>query len=519
MSSDYCISKKELGVIYDLLVTKACVSTDEQEFLTWCKSSCESGAAKSAILDLGEVGEFFTEKIACKQLDVRSLAPVGFEFLQSYFLSLNEREGNLERQKEQQTQKQNQGWSGSAGRWTTTANSWKKEEEVPETFTLQKLPSELKELDMLWTLVLQCDRPSVVPRVIDFLIKVHLSLADELRPERLGVVQALIDRCMAILEGDEGKEPKRAMRVIEVLKSLVHVTEVKGTGSVLAHGALLGGEPLEPLRVRNRAGVGGELVVQVHSNNSLWDLRKQLAEALDLAPRHLQLTIGPNQDGRELKDIDNGKSIAALGLKGGEQLTAHKRVVEEHIPNAPLLGPDNELTPKAAAVFGSWYERFCEGGVEGAFTKESAARFIQACCGDLPAVSDPRITGLFQAWDADGDGKMQLSEFLAFYKACSRGDKANTVRENMRAFNVRPDLKKMSEAEDEAAPKASELPRYLVPRDQAHFDSLMGLLETGNEELAVATWELIQMLATNVALYRRVLQLDIAKVGEGEQSA
>ena len=61
----------------------------------------------------------------------------------------------------------------------------------------------------------------------------------------------------------------------------------------------------------------------------------------------------------------------------------------------------------------------------------------------------------------------------------------------MKAFNVRPDLKLMSEVEDEAAPKQEELPRHLISRDQAHFDCLMGLLETGSDELAVATWELV----------------------------
>jgi hypothetical protein len=63
-------------------------------------------------------------------------------------------------------------------------------------FTLLRLPSELKELSMLWTLVLECERPEVVPRVIDFLIKAHLSLQDELRSSRLTVLQDLIDRCM-----------------------------------------------------------------------------------------------------------------------------------------------------------------------------------------------------------------------------------------------------------------------------------------------------------------------------------
>lgn len=48
-------------------------------------------------MDLREVGQFFTDKIAKKELDVRRLGPTGFEFLQQYFLSLNEKEGKLER--------------------------------------------------------------------------------------------------------------------------------------------------------------------------------------------------------------------------------------------------------------------------------------------------------------------------------------------------------------------------------------------------------------------------------------
>jgi hypothetical protein len=115
---------------------------------------------------------------------------------------------------------------------------------------------------MLWTLVLECERPSVAPRVVDFLIKVHLSLSEELKPQRVTVLQSLIDHCMTILQSEQGKDPRKSVRVIEILKTLVHVTEVKGTGDVLAHGALLKGEPLEPLRIRNRATLtGGELIV------------------------------------------------------------------------------------------------------------------------------------------------------------------------------------------------------------------------------------------------------------------
>ena len=77
--------------------------------------------------------------------------------------------------------------------------------------------------------------------------------------------------------------------MIEILKTLVHETEVKGTRDVVAHGALQKGEALEPLSVRNQQATlkGGELIIQVHSNARLWDLREAVAQALDLAPRYV----------------------------------------------------------------------------------------------------------------------------------------------------------------------------------------------------------------------------------------
>jgi len=205
---------------------------------------------------------------------VKSLASVGFEFLQFYFISLNEKEGNLRRQTPAAKAQKATGYpsyTNATGRWTTSY-SWnntgaaKVEEKGPldaaPKFTLLKLPSELKELKMLWTLVLECERPEVVPRVIDFLIKVHLSLQEDLKSSRLAVLKELIDQCMQILKSDKGKDPRRAVRVIEILKTLVHETEVKGTRDVLAHGALQKGEALEPLIVKYRGTQkGGELLV------------------------------------------------------------------------------------------------------------------------------------------------------------------------------------------------------------------------------------------------------------------
>lgn len=76
-------------------------------------------------------------------------------------------------------------------------------------FLLKGLPDELHELEMLWTLVLECQAPDVVPKVIDFLIKVYSSFADDLKPKRKEVLEGLVNRCMSILADETGKDYAR----------------------------------------------------------------------------------------------------------------------------------------------------------------------------------------------------------------------------------------------------------------------------------------------------------------------
>jgi hypothetical protein len=80
-SNSFKITKNELNTIYDLLVKRSRVPSDQEEFLTWCKSLCESSSISNSVLDLNEVGEFFTEKMKSKELNIKSLPLVGFEFL------------------------------------------------------------------------------------------------------------------------------------------------------------------------------------------------------------------------------------------------------------------------------------------------------------------------------------------------------------------------------------------------------------------------------------------------------
>lgn len=90
---DYQFNKEKLRVIYDSLTMHSPVTQDQTEFLNWCKQACQ--VADSPVLDLNEVGEFFSELLLNKSLDVMTLPLAGFEFLSNYFISVNESQRNL----------------------------------------------------------------------------------------------------------------------------------------------------------------------------------------------------------------------------------------------------------------------------------------------------------------------------------------------------------------------------------------------------------------------------------------
>lgn len=67
---------------------------------------------------------------------------------------------------------------------------------------------------------------------------------------------------------------------------------------------------------------------------------------MDLAPKYLKLELAAN-GGQVIKDIENGKTLAQLGLQSNDVINAYKIQVEEEVPNAPLIGPDQKLSEKA----------------------------------------------------------------------------------------------------------------------------------------------------------------------------
>jgi hypothetical protein len=82
-------------------------------------------------------------------------------------------------------------------------------------------------------------------------------------------------------------------RVIEIIKHIIYEAEKKGTGDVQPHGALLKGELLEKVSIKNKASPKrSNIEMSIYSNATLWEFKKVVAKSLELSPKYLKLEKG-----------------------------------------------------------------------------------------------------------------------------------------------------------------------------------------------------------------------------------
>ena len=94
---------------------------------------------------------------------------------------------------------------------------------------------------------------------------------------RLSIQDELIEKCMTILRSTQDEFTIK--RVIEILKNVIYEAEKKGTGDVQPHNALLKGELLEKVNIKNKASPKrGNVVMSIYSNATLWEFKKEVAK-------------------------------------------------------------------------------------------------------------------------------------------------------------------------------------------------------------------------------------------------
>jgi len=134
------------------------------------------------LLDLEDVGRFFTKKMEDGDLEVASLSTTGFDLLSSYFLSSNEQAGTIRRVEEREAKGS---YPLSSDTYSYSYGNQKKKEENEIQFEVLVNSNDLLHLEIAWNLALQTEKDSVVPRAVDFLIRLYSCFSEEQEGDRL----------------------------------------------------------------------------------------------------------------------------------------------------------------------------------------------------------------------------------------------------------------------------------------------------------------------------------------------
>jgi len=92
----------------------------------------------------------------------------------------------------------------------------------------------------------------VISKAIKFLIGVYTNLDEDLQVSRISIQDELIERCMQIV-GSPQSDEQTVNRALLIVKNIIFEAEKKGTGGVQPHNAVLKGELLEKVLVKNKA--------------------------------------------------------------------------------------------------------------------------------------------------------------------------------------------------------------------------------------------------------------------------
>ena len=173
------------------------------------------------------------------------------------------------------------------------------------------------------------------------------------------------------------------------------------------------------------------------------------------------------------------------------------------IPKVPLLIGE-ELTEPAKRAFTYIFNKFTKNDL---MDPEGCAQFIMGSTGEGEVSSqDSRVKMLFDSYDYDKDGYVDLFGFQDFYKQCLLNGKNDTVWDNICAHEFRFDLKHLNEVE-ETVIDVMKLPRYLLVKTPHSFELLFSILDLGGKS-AELVWDLVSRLSTNEEIYNEILNFD-----------
>lgn len=177
----------------------------------------------------------------------------------------------------------------------------------------------------------------------------------------------------------------------------------------------------------------------------------------------------------QIKDSDNGKTLADMMFKNDEVLTIYKKQTNT-ASKMPLLTPENKINARAKAVFTQIFERYAEEDPddptqERVITERGMYKYVEDATGEANAEGP---VANIMSYDSNHDKKMSLKDFLYFYEFNCQS-KLYVVRQNLAKMGFRDDLQLMpapGSPEDILMKRKtySEMPRFKISQNRQTFE-------------------------------------------------
>ena len=456
--------------------------------------------------DQKEGKAFFEEKICSANNNYGNMSIEAFSCILQFFILINEHEGLISvTYAPVQKYKSYTSYSNVAGPTFENYSFTKKDENALPDVKSKVHPDKLNGIKVFWKIVQEANNKDVMEKSRDFLNKIYTQLSGEIESAasqiRVNFIETYLNKLEYLLESKANNKSDMIGRLVKLMKDMIDESERAGTGGLKSFKALLKGD-LIALLVRNNLtngkGIPKKMDVEVHSNTTIWELKTEIGKYIESSPECMKISIGL----KELKDIDNGKTIGEFIINRKGVVTIAKKIMD-NIKKVPLVTPDRQLTPDAKRAF---HEIFLKFAKKEKMDIEGAISFIKGATGEKSVSQDDnRVINLF-THDKDKDGLLESEEFQEFYKECILDNKEEIVWENIRNHGFRNDLKKISEVTEKTV-EISTLPRYILSRNPKSFDLFFKILDSKDCPVELA-WDLITRLSVNEVIYNKLCNFD-----------
>ena len=449
--------------VYTILVENKISIKDEMQFYSWAKASItktEFNETEKKIFDL------FTNKICINEESIQTLSSEGFDTFLKVFIDYNIKNNllyiNMETMKT----------------------------------TCFVVPDQLKGFDTLWKIIFQSKSPLIMSNGIELLHSLFTFCL--INGEHIDNTSLLIKLCI-----DEIKKKSGIIKSVKLLKKIIEESEKHGTADVISHIALLRRYTVT-IKVTALLGFNNpnqNFELKLPSNTTIYSLKKSISSLVDYHFDFIKFEVKNGNEMTEIKINDNGKTLYTMNFPSYIEMTLTPNGLEKTIPCKEIC-VDHEPTEEVVKVFNQWFDMF---SINNQMNLEKCAAMVKAVTNSRADVSvdDSRVVELFNQRDHNRDGLIEREDFVSFYTEATVS-KPKLVYENLRAMNVRNDLKMMKDPYYDENANKEVMPRYTLGHNDEYFNVLFDMISKENDDTVnKEIFDFVSMLSTNENVVKR----------------